>query len=142
MLALTRHVPGPVLKVVQGDEVKIDLINHTKDAHGINVHAAQISPEHFDGDPMKSVSYSFPADVPGVFIYHCTAAPILDHIASGMYGMMIVEPKAGWPRRRRAGGHNRTERIVWSFRTRTDSSSDPMEKWCRPGPILSCSTER
>jgi len=90
-------VPGPVLKVVQGDEVKIDLINRTKDAHGINVHAAQISPQHFDGDPMKSVSYSFPADVPGVFIYHCTAAPILDHIASGMYGMMVVEPKTGWP---------------------------------------------
>jgi nitrite reductase (NO-forming) len=90
-------VPGPVLKVVQGDEVKINLINHTKDAHGINVHAAQISPDHFTGDPMKPVSYSFPADVPGVFIYHCTAPPILDHIASGMYGMMIVEPKAGWP---------------------------------------------
>jgi nitrite reductase (NO-forming) len=90
-------VPGPVLRAVQGDEVKIDLINHTKDAHGINVHAAQISPQHFDGDPMKSVSYSFSAEVPGVFTYHCTAAPILDHIASGMYGMMIVEPKAGWP---------------------------------------------
>jgi nitrite reductase (NO-forming) len=90
-------VPGPVLKVVQGDEVKIDLINHTKDAHGIDVYAAQISPQHFDGDPMKSVSYSFPADVPGAFVYHCTATPILDHIASGMYGMMIVEPKGGWP---------------------------------------------
>ncbi len=90
-------LPGPVLRVVQGDEVKIDLINHTQDAHGINVHAAQISPQHFSGDPMKSVSYSFPAEVPGVFIYHCTAAPILDHIAGGMYGMMIVEPKTGWP---------------------------------------------
>jgi len=90
-------MPGPVLKAVQGDEVKILLINHTKDAHGINVHAAQISPQHFDGDPMKSVSYSFPADVPGVFVYHCTATPILDHIASGMYGMTIIEPKAGWP---------------------------------------------
>jgi len=90
-------VPGPVLKVVQGDEVKIDLINHTKDAHGIDVYAAQMSPQHFDGDPMKSVSYSFPADVPGAFVYHCTATPILDHIASGMYGMMIVEPKGGWP---------------------------------------------
>jgi nitrite reductase (NO-forming) len=90
-------VPGPLLKAAQGDEVKITLINHTKDAHGINVHAAQISPEHFSGDPMKTVSYSFPAEVPGVFEYHCNAHPILDHIASGMYGMMIVAPKAGWP---------------------------------------------
>lgn len=90
-------VPGPVMKVTQGDEVKIDLINHTKEAHGINVHAAQISPQHFTGDPMKSVNYNFVAKVPGVFVYHCTATPVLDHIAAGMYGMAIVEPKGGWP---------------------------------------------
>jgi nitrite reductase (NO-forming) len=90
-------VPGPVMKVTQGDDVKIDLTNKTPEAHGINVHAAQIAPEHFSGDPMKSVSYSFRAEVPGVFVYHCSAPPILDHIASGMYGMMIVEPKGGWP---------------------------------------------
>lgn len=90
-------VPGPVMKVTQGDDVKIDLTNKTPEAHGINVHAAQIAPEHFSGDPMKSVSYSFRAEVPGVFAYHCSAPPILDHIASGMYGMMIVEPKGGWP---------------------------------------------
>jgi nitrite reductase (NO-forming) len=90
-------VPGPVLKVTQGDEVKVDLVNHTKEAHGINIHAAQISPQHFTGDPMKSVDYSFVAKVPGVFMYHCTATPILDHIAAGMYGMMVVKPKDGWP---------------------------------------------
>lgn len=90
-------VPGPTLKAAQGDEVKIELLNHTHDAHGIDVHGAQISPEHFGGDPMKPVSYSFPALVPGVFEYHCSAPPILDHIAAGMYGMMIVEPKGGWP---------------------------------------------
>jgi len=82
---------------MQGDEVTIKLINHTEDAHGIAVHAAQIAPNHFSGDPMKPVTYSFTAKVPGVFIYHCTAAPVLDHIASGMYGMMIVKPKGGWP---------------------------------------------
>jgi nitrite reductase (NO-forming) len=91
------RMPGPVLKVVQGDEVRMHLTNDTKDAHGVDVHAAQISPDHFSGDPMKPVNYTFTANVPGVFIYHCTAAPILDHIASGMYGMMIVEPKGGWP---------------------------------------------
>ena len=90
-------MPGPVLKVTQGDKVTIKLINHTKDAHGIAVHAAQIAPGHFSGDPMKTVTYTFTAKVPGVFIYHCTAAPVLDHIASGMYGMMIVEPSGGWP---------------------------------------------
>jgi nitrite reductase (NO-forming) len=46
---------------------------------------------------MQLVSYSFRAEVPGVFEYHCSAPPILDHIAAGMYGAMIVEPKRGWP---------------------------------------------
>src|SRR6266851_959881 len=90
-------VPGPVLKVRQGDEVSIKLMNHSGDAHGIDVHAAQISPERFSGDPMNSVGYSFKAEVPGVYAYHCSAIPILDHIGSGMYGMMVVAPKAGWP---------------------------------------------
>jgi nitrite reductase (NO-forming) len=90
-------VPGPVLKVREGDDVTITLVNHTGDAHGINVHAAQIAPSHFAGDPIKPVSYTFRAAVPGVFAYTCYAPPILDHIASGMYGMMIVEPKDGWP---------------------------------------------
>jgi nitrite reductase (NO-forming) len=90
-------VPGPTLKVHEGDSVTIALINHTGDAHGINVHAAQVAPSHFAGDPIKPVGYTFQAAVPGVFAYTCYAPPILDHIASGMYGMMIVEPKDGWP---------------------------------------------
>jgi len=90
-------VPGPVLKAREGDDVTIALANHTGDAHGINVHAAQVAPSHFAGDPIKPVGYTFRATVPGVFAYTCYAPPILDHIASGMYGMMIVEPKDGWP---------------------------------------------
>ncbi len=90
-------VPGPVLRVRQGDTVNIKLDNPTGDAHGIFIGGAQISPHHFGGDPLTAVSYSFKAEVPGVFAYHCTAIPVLDHIAGGMYGMMIVEPKGGWP---------------------------------------------
>lgn len=91
------EMPGPVLRAHQGDTVHVHLINRTADAHGIDVEAAQIAPKNFVGDPMKSVKYSFPAEVPGVFSYHCAANPILQHIALGMYGMMIVEPKDGWP---------------------------------------------
>lgn len=90
-------VPGPLLRARQGDNVTINLVNRTSDAHGINVHAAQIAPANFAGDPIKPVNYTFSAQVPGVFVYHCFAPPILDHIASGMYGMMIVDPKDGWP---------------------------------------------
>src|SRR5207244_5187932 len=49
------------------------------------------------GDVMqgKSVSYSFRADDPGVFMYHCGTKPVLMHIANGMYGAIVVEPKPG-----------------------------------------------
>jgi nitrite reductase (NO-forming) len=90
-------VPGPVLRVRQGDTVQIKLDNPTGNAHGIFVGAAQIAPRHFGGDPLTAVDYTFKAEVPGVFAYHCTAIPVLDHIAGGMYGMMIVEPRNGWP---------------------------------------------
>ncbi len=90
-------VPGPVLRVRQGDTVNLRLDNPTSDAHGIFIGGAQIAPHHFGGDPLAPVNYSFKAEVAGVFAYHCTAIPVLDHIAGGMYGMLIVEPKGGWP---------------------------------------------
>lgn len=91
-------VPGPLIRVQQGDDVQISLINHTTDAHGIYTHAAQLNDESFSGPPgAQELSYRFVAQVPGVFDYHCTAEPVLDHIAEGMYGMMIVDPKDGWP---------------------------------------------
>lgn len=90
-------VPGPTLQVNQDDEVKIRLFNRTSDAHGIEVQGAQLAPSHFSGDPAATVSYDFKALVPGVFDYHCSAIPVLDHVASGMYGVMIVEPRGGWP---------------------------------------------
>ena len=91
-------VPGPLIRVEQGDHVSIQLINHTNEAHGIYPHAAELNDERFSGSPgAKELSYSFVVRVPGVFDYHCTAEPVLDHIAEGMYGMMIVDPKRGWP---------------------------------------------
>jgi nitrite reductase (NO-forming) len=90
-------IPGPELRVNQGDDVEVKLINHTTDAHGINVHVAQIAPRHFGGQSSAPVTYRFRATTPGVFLYHCTAIPILDHIGRGMYGPVIVDPKNGWP---------------------------------------------
>lgn len=98
-------VPGPTLRANQGDDVNIRLFNRTSDAHGIEIQGAQLAPSHFSGDPTVTVSYNFKALVPGVFDYHCSAIPVLDHVASGMYGMMIVEPRGGWP-------HGRAQEIT------------------------------
>ena len=90
-------VPGPQLKVREGDEVSVELLNNTSDAHGLSIHAAQISSEHFGGDTKGPLHYKFRAEVPGVSVYHCNGIPILDHIGHGMYGAVIVDPKDGWP---------------------------------------------
>jgi len=93
-------VPGPVLRVRQGDRVHIHLVNDMEIAHGIDIHAAQLAPsKHFAPIPGKTdLTYEFDAEVPGAFMYHCSAPPMVTHIANGMYGMMIVDPKGGWPK--------------------------------------------
>lgn len=91
-------VPGPVLRVRQGDEVTMRLINPTSMTHGLATSAAEVAPNlHFDA-PVghRNLSYTFRASVPGVFLYHCSAIPMLSHVANGMYGMMIVDPRGGW----------------------------------------------
>lgn len=55
------------------------------------------SQHYVDVLPGKSIKFSFVARVPGAFIYHCGTPPVLLHIASGMYGVMIVDPKEPLP---------------------------------------------
>jgi nitrite reductase (NO-forming) len=89
--------PGPVIHVRQGQMVKITLTNNGAIPHSIDFHAARIAPDKAFTDvaPGKSVSYTFRASDPGVFMYHCGTKPVLAHIANGMYGAIVVEPKAG-----------------------------------------------
>jgi nitrite reductase (NO-forming) len=89
--------PGPVIHVRQGQLVKITLTNKGAIPHSVDFHAARIAPDKAFGDvfPGKSVSYSFRATDPGVFMYHCGTKPVLMHIANGMYGAIVVEPRLG-----------------------------------------------
>jgi nitrite reductase (NO-forming) len=89
--------PGPVIHVRQGQMVKITLTNQGAIPHSIDFHAARIAPDKAFTDvlPGKSVSYTFRAGDPGVFMYHCGTKPVLAHIANGMYGAIVVEPPAG-----------------------------------------------
>ena len=89
--------PGPVIHVQQGQLVKITLTNEGAIPHSVDFHAARIAPDKAFGDvmPGESVSYTFRANDPGVFMYHCGTKPVLMHIANGMYGAIVVEPKPG-----------------------------------------------
>jgi nitrite reductase (NO-forming) len=87
--------PGPVIHVREGQKVDVTLTNKAMMAHSVDFHAAQVAPntDFADVAPGGSKSFSFVASVPGVFMYHCGTAPAFMHIANGMYGAIVVEPK-------------------------------------------------
>ena len=93
------QVPGPAIRVRVGDNVQVTINNKATIPHSIDFHAARIAPNRAfrDVPPGESFSFSFVATSPGVFMYHCGTAPVVHHIANGMYGMIIVEPKGGLP---------------------------------------------
>jgi len=87
-------VPGPVLHVRQGDSVHFTLVNKSAMAHSLDFHAARTAPSvnYKILQPGETYSYTWKATDPGVFMYHCGAPPMLEHIAEGMYGAIIVDP--------------------------------------------------
>jgi nitrite reductase (NO-forming) len=91
--------PGPVIHVRQGQTVKITLTNNGAIPHSVDFHAARVAPDKnfVDVFPGKSFSFSFKANDPGVFMYHCGTKPVLMHIANGMYGAIVVEPSTPLP---------------------------------------------
>ncbi|HEV8404206.1 MAG TPA: multicopper oxidase domain-containing protein [Candidatus Limnocylindrales bacterium] len=93
-------VPGPTLRVHLGDTVNVHLTNQTTMSHSIDFHASQtaMNDQMVEIKPGATFTYSFTADYAGVWMYHCGTAPALDHIANGMFGMVIVEPKGGLPK--------------------------------------------
>jgi nitrite reductase (NO-forming) len=93
-------VPGPVIRVHLGDTVRVHLKNEGTMTHSIDFHASQTAMNHqmVAIEPGKTYTYTFTADYAGVWMYHCGTAPALEHIANGMFGMVIVEPKGGLPK--------------------------------------------
>ena len=89
------RAPGPVVHVREGQRVQVTLRNDAPMAHSVDFHAAQIAPNVAFSDvlPGKSKTFSFVASTPGVYMYHCGTAPAFVHIANGMYGAIVVEPK-------------------------------------------------
>jgi nitrite reductase (NO-forming) len=91
--------PGPVIHVRQGQTVRITLTNRGAIPHSVDFHAGRVAPDKnfIDVFPGKSFTFSFKASDPGVFMYHCGTKPVLMHIANGMYGAIVVEPRTPLP---------------------------------------------
>lgn len=96
------HCPGPFIRARVGDVMEVNVKNNDPSGmpHNIDFHAV-------DGpgggapllltDTGRTKSAHFKLTHPGLFVYHCAAAPIPLHIANGMYGLILVEPECGLP---------------------------------------------
>lgn len=91
-------VPGPVIRVREGDLVRIKLVNQASMPHSIDFHAARIPMNKAFRTivPGDSLSFEFTARDPGAYLVHCGTPPVLLHLMQGMYLPIVVDPKGGW----------------------------------------------
>jgi len=91
-------VPGPVLRVRQGDLVRIKVVNKAPMPHSIDFHSARIPANvaYRTINPGDTISFEFTASDPGAYMVHCGTPPVLMHIMQGMYFAIIVDPAGGW----------------------------------------------
>ncbi len=101
-------IPGPTIRVTEGDLVRIRMINSNDNSHPHSLHLQSIHYAKDDGvsmggypggaiSPGRSFSYEFVAQPYGVYPYHCHVDPVADHINRGLYGAMIIDPKEPRP---------------------------------------------
>jgi len=105
------QVPGPTIRARVGDRLSFSMTNRSDEPlpaaqiaaapmmHSMDFHAAMVSPQdkYRSIAPGQTIEFEFTLNYPGIFMYHCGTPMILEHIASGMYGALIVEPRAGYP---------------------------------------------
>lgn len=98
------RIPGPTLRCREGELLRIRFINGSAHPHTMHFHG--IHPAAMDGvpgigagviEPGESTIYEFEAEPFGLHLYHCHVGPLAEHIARGLYGAFIVDPKEGRP---------------------------------------------
>ncbi|HYH57611.1 MAG TPA: multicopper oxidase domain-containing protein [Thermoleophilaceae bacterium] len=102
--AYNGRVPGPTLRAREGERLRIRFANASSHAHTIHFHG--IHTARMDGvpgigagnvEPGGEAVYEFHAEPFGLHLYHCHTTPLADHIAKGLYGAFIIDPKQGRP---------------------------------------------
>jgi FtsP/CotA-like multicopper oxidase with cupredoxin domain len=98
------RVPGPTLRCREGERLRVTFVNGSEHPHTIHFHG--LHPAEMDGVPGIGAGliptggrtvYEFEAEPFGVHLYHCHAGPLAEHIARGLYGAFIIDPKGGRP---------------------------------------------
>jgi nitrite reductase (NO-forming) len=96
-------VPGPFVRVRVGDSVEVRLTNADDSAmmHNVDFHAVTGpggGAVATQAAPGEEKGFNFKPLNPGIYVYHCATPPVAQHIAAGMYGLILVEPEGGLPK--------------------------------------------
>ncbi len=91
------RVPGPTLRVGEGDRVRVRFRNNGSHPHSIHfhgIHAARVDgvPGAGSVGPGGEFVYEFDARPFGCHLYHCHTVPLKRHIHKGLYGAFIIDP--------------------------------------------------
>ena len=100
---LNGGVPAPFIRVREGDIVEVQLSNSAASMmeHSLDFHAASApmgGAEASATAPTRTSTFQFKAIHAGLYLYHCGSQPVAVHLAKGMYGLILVEPKEGLPK--------------------------------------------
>lgn len=142
------QVPGPTIRARVGDRIRFSMTNRSDQPapglqlaaapmmHSMDFHAAMVSPQdkYRSIAPGQTIDFEFTLNYPGIFMYHCGTPMILEHIASGMYGALIVEPRAGYP--------TRVEREYVIVQSEFYAKPDPERRRAGGGPVYVLDGER
>ena len=142
------QVPGPTVRARVGDRIRFVMTNRSDEAlpavqvvaapmmHSMDFHAAMVSPQdkYRSIPPGQTIEFEFTANYPGVFMYHCGTPMILEHIASGMYGAVIVDPREGYP--------TKADREYVVVQSEFYVKPDPQKRTVGGAPLYVLDTER
>lgn len=96
-----KQVPGPMLRIKEGDTVEISLTNHPSSLHNHNIDLHAVTGPGGGAiltnvAPGETKTFRFKALNPGLYIYHCAMPNVSTHNSHGQYGLILVEPKEGF----------------------------------------------
>lgn len=97
-----KQVPGPMLRVRQGDMVEMTLTNHSSSLHPHNIDLHAVTGPGGGAtlsrvEPGETKTFTWKALQPGLYIYHCATPNVSTHNSHGQYGLILVEPEGGLP---------------------------------------------
>lgn len=94
----SKQVPGPMLRIKEGDTVELSLTNDKTSLHHHNIDLHAVTGPGggavlTDVMPGETKTFRFKAMNPGLYIYHCAMPNVSTHNSHGQYGLILVEPK-------------------------------------------------